>query len=101
MWLFAMFDLPVGTKAERKEYTRFRKALVGEGFTMLQFSVYARFCPSEEAADAYRRRVRLALPEDGQVRIIAVTDKQFGKMEIYLGESREEPEKPPSQLLLF
>ncbi|HHT9133449.1 MAG TPA: CRISPR-associated endonuclease Cas2, partial [Candidatus Avalokitesvara rifleensis] len=43
MWLFAMFDLPVDTKKARREYTRFRKALLTEGFTMLQYSVYARY----------------------------------------------------------
>ena len=32
MWLFAMFDLPVDTKKARREYTRFRKALLAQGF---------------------------------------------------------------------
>ena len=35
LWLFAMFDLPVDTKRARKEYTRFRKALISQGFLML------------------------------------------------------------------
>src|SRR5690606_25570553 len=42
MWLFAMFDLPVVTKTDRRNYARFRKKLLEEGFMMLQFSVYAR-----------------------------------------------------------
>ena len=52
MWLFAMFDLPVVSPEDRREYTRFRTALLNEGFTMLQFSVYARYIDSEEAAKA-------------------------------------------------
>ncbi|WP_197387472.1 CRISPR-associated endonuclease Cas2 [Ralstonia pseudosolanacearum] len=44
MWLLTMFDLPVGTKAERKAATSFRHFLQDQGFEMAQFSVYMRFC---------------------------------------------------------
>lgn len=101
VWLFAMFDLPVDTKKARKEYTRFRKALLREGFSMLQFSVYARYCPTEESSEAYRSHVRAVLPPEGQVRLISVTDRQFGKMEVYYGEKRVQAEEPPQQLMLF
>lgn len=37
MWLFVFFDLPVATKKQRKEATRFRKSLEKDGFTMMQF----------------------------------------------------------------
>ena len=50
MWLYVMFDLPVETKAQRREATRFRKDLLKDGFTMHQFSVYIRHCASNEAA---------------------------------------------------
>lgn len=101
MWLLAMFDLPVDTKTARKRYTRFRKALIREGFTMLQFSVYARYCESEEASDVHRRHVRTVLPPEGHVRLVALTDRQFGRMEIFFGESLRRAESPPPQLLLF
>ena len=101
MWLFAMFDLPVDSKEARRDYASFRKALLRQGFTMLQFSVYARFVPSADADTAFRRRIRAALPPDGQVRLISVTDRQFAKMEVFLGRKRRQPEKPPVQRLLF
>ena len=101
MWLFAMFDLPVDTKQARREYTRFRKALLKQGFTMLQFSVYARYCPSEDASLAHRGHVNTFLPPDGQVRLLSVTDRQFGKMEVYFGKNRVPTEDPPAQLMLF
>jgi len=101
MWLFAMFDLPVDDKEARREYTQFRKALLKEGFVMLQFSVYARYCGSEERTDLFRKRLRRALPPDGQVRLIAVTDHQFGKMDVFHGKRLHLAEKPPEQLLLF
>ena len=51
MWVIAMFDLPTDTPAARKSYTRFRKDLLDDGFTMMQFSVYSRHCASIENAD--------------------------------------------------
>ncbi len=101
MWLFTMFDLPVDSKEARREYTQFRKTLLGEGFMMLQFSIYVRFCATEESAKKYHRRIKAALPHEGQVRILAVTDRQFGKMEVYFGKTRGKVEKAPTQLVLF
>lgn len=101
MWLVAMFDLPVDSKAARRAYAQFRKALLVEGFSMLQYSVYARYCTGEEASDAFRRRLRRKLPMEGQVRLLAITDRQFGKMEVFYGKSERGPEKKPDQLLLF
>lgn len=101
MWLFAMFDLPVDSKAARKRYARFRKLLLTEGFTMLQYSVYARHLASEESGATLRRRLRHNLPPDGQVRLLPVTDRQFSKMEVYFGKKRAKSEDPPTQFLLF
>lgn len=101
MWLMAMFDLPVEEKIDRRNYARFRKALLKDGFMMLQYSVYARYLPSEEAAEAHRRTVRSAVPPLGQVRLIAVTDHQFGKMEVFYGRKPRDPEQPQNQMLLF
>lgn len=101
VWLFALFDLPVVTKADRRRYTRFRKQLLNRGFSMLQFSVYARYCASEESAAAIRGDVREVLPPEGQVRLLAVTDHQFGRMEVYYGRKRAKTEEPPRQFMLF
>ncbi len=101
MWLFVMFDLPVTTRKARRRYTKFRKGLLKLGFAMLQFSVYARSFPSEEACQSYRRQVQAELPPDGQVRVISVTDRQFGKMQVFTGRRRLSAEKSPDQLLLL
>lgn len=101
MWLFAMFDLPVKTKSDRRRYTQFRHLLLDEGFSQLQYSVYARFCATEQIAETHRRRLRDKLPPSGQVRIMGVTDRQFGKMEVFSGEKSIDNETKPSQLSLF
>jgi CRISPR-associated protein Cas2 len=101
MWMFAMFDLPVETKEHRREYAQFRKKLLNKGFTMLQYSVYAKHVPSEEASESLRATVRAALPPHGQVRLMAVTDHQFGKMDVFHGSKRRAAEEPPLQIALF
>jgi len=101
MWLLALFDLPVKTKDQRKRYSRFRTGLLRLGFTMVQFSIYAQYCPSEEAAETKRRTIRSDLPGEGQVRLLAVTDKQFAKMEIFQGRTPTAPESEPQQLTFF
>ena len=101
VWIFTMFDLPTDTKKARKDYTRFRTNLLKDGFIMLQYSVYVRHCASEENADVHYKRVRRFLPPDGEVRLLRVTEKQFGRMECYLGKSRKPTEHAPAQLEFF
>ena len=101
MWLFAMFDLPVTSRKARKRYAQFRKRLIREGFTMMQYSVYARYYASEDASDGHRKRISELLPPRGEVRLLAVTDRQFGKMEVFHGKTPQAAEKPPEQLLFF
>ncbi|MDX1968254.1 MAG: CRISPR-associated endonuclease Cas2 [Planctomycetaceae bacterium] len=101
MWVVAMFDLPVKTKRERREYTRFRNLLLDSGFTKLQYSVYARFCASEDIANTFRGQLKRQLPPKGYVRFLSITDRQFGKMQSFHGKTQVNAEKVPPQLLLF
>ncbi len=100
MWLIVMFDLPTDTREARKAYQNFRELLLDEGFMMLQFSVYARHCGSDENAIVHEHRVQLAIPLDGEVRIIAMTDKQFDRMKVFLGKQRKATEKGPVRIRL-
>ena len=101
MWVLVLFDLPTDTKKDRKEYALFRKKLLMDGFTMFQFSIYLRHCPSAENADVHIARVKKWMPPFGKIGILRITDKQFGKMELFLGS--EIAERPPveQQLELF
>lgn len=101
MWVIVMFDLPTDTSEARKQYTIFREHLLNDGFTMMQYSVYMRHCASDENAEVHARRIKAELPPDGEVRIIKITDKQFGKMQVFYGKIRHEIEHAPEQLSLF
>jgi len=101
MWVVVLFDLPVDTKAARRAYAIFRKSLIKDGFTMLQYSVYARHSSSEENAQVHINRVENWVPDDGEVRILTITDKQFEKMRIFWGKIRKLPPTQPQQLEFF
>lgn len=66
MWIMTLFDLPVGTKKERKAATAFRNFLLDQGFEMAQFSVYMRFCSGKEQAETYYKRIRKPCPREAR-----------------------------------
>lgn len=101
MWVLVLFDLPTETKKERKIAAKFRKELIGNGFTMFQLSIYLRNCPSYENAQVQISRVKRILPERGKVGILYITDKQFGSMELFYGKKQEQLPVVEQQLELF
>ena len=96
-----LYDLPTETKKERKAASEFRKRIMGDGFTMFQFSAYIRHCPSRENADVHIKRVKSFLPEHGEIGILCITDKQFGEMEIFSCLKPKKAEPAGQQLELF
>jgi CRISPR-associated protein Cas2 len=101
MWILVFYDLPVVSKKDRKIAARFRKDIMADGFTMFQFSIYLRHCPSHENADVHVRRIKKILPEKGYVVILRITDKQFGMIEVYHGKEPATVPSGPRQLELF
>ena len=101
MWVFVFFDLPVGTKAERGAATQFRNFLKRDGYMMLQFSVYARVCRGDETVNKHLQRVARSLPKRGSVRALQVTDKQYGRMKLLLGELEKSERTASQQMVLL
>ena len=101
MWVFVYYDLPTDTKKDRRNASLFRKKLLQDGFTMMQYSIYTRHCASRENAEVHRKRVKQFLPPSGEVILFTVTDKQFGMMEFFRGKSEAEKPETPQQLELF
>ena len=88
MRILVMFDLPVGTELERKNYRLFRKHLIKRGFLMLQESVYCKIAQNITVADAIIANVRKNRPDDGLVQVLKITEKQYSRMEYIVGESK-------------
>ena len=72
-----MFDLPTGSKEERKSYSAFRKFLIDDGYQMEQFSVYSRVLLSRESLNTHLERLNASLPAAGSVFVLELTEKQY------------------------
>ncbi|MDZ3835802.1 MAG: CRISPR-associated endonuclease Cas2 [Rhodospirillales bacterium] len=101
MWIFVMFDLPVGTKKQAREATRFREFLLDRGFEMSQFSVYARFCSGKESYQVHLRTIEQNLPEKGDVHVLTFTDRQYEGIVRFASRRRKKPRANPDQLAMF
>lgn len=99
-WLMAIFDLPTMLEKERRAATLFRKALLDDGFIMIQYSVYARPCVSIEKIVQHEKRIKSFAPQTGDVRLLFFTDKQWGQTKIIVHKDVKPPplEKIPKQI---
>ena len=86
MSILVMFDLPVGTELERKNYRLFRKHLIKSGFLMLQESVYCKMMTSPSMEKSMKNMVHNNKPPKGLIQTITITEKQFVKMDYIVGE---------------
>ena len=87
MRILVFFDLPVKTRDQRRAATRFRNFLLGDGYHMVQYSVYAGVCSGMDAVAVHKNRLALAVPRRGAVRVLVITEKQYTHLDILLGES--------------
>ena len=86
MRVLVFFDLPVLTAENRRAYTRFRKFLLKNGFLMLQESVYCKLALNGTIVD----NVHKNKPEEGLIQLLTVTEKQYAKMDIVVGDLKSE-----------
>lgn len=86
MRVFVFFDLPVAGLENRRNYTKFRKFLIKNGFIMMQESVYCRMALNQNSAKIITDNIRRNKPPEGMVQVLTVTEKQFSKMEFITGE---------------
>lgn len=101
MRIIVMFDLPVGTESERKDYRLFRKYLVKSGFLMMQESVYSKIAQNSTMADAIIENVKKNKPRAGLVQLLRITEKQYSKMEYIVGESKSDVVDSDERLIIL
>lgn len=101
MRILVMFDLPIVTNHDRKEYTKFRKHLLKSGFLMLQESVYCKLVPNSTMADALIENLRKNKPPKGLVQALKITEKQFERMEYLVGEYQSEVVDTDARLIIL
>lgn len=90
MRVLVFFDLPVLTSENRRAYAKFRRFLLKKGFLMLQESVYCKLALNSSAVNAIVDNVHKNKPEEGLIQLLTVTEKQYAKMDIILGQVKSE-----------
>lgn len=87
MRMLLFFDLPVETSENRRNYSRFRKFLVKNGFMMIQESVYCKLALNQSVVDSIAESIRRNKPPSGLVQLLVITEKQYGKIEFITGSN--------------
>ncbi|MFD1418984.1 CRISPR-associated endonuclease Cas2 [Companilactobacillus keshanensis] len=90
MRMMCLFDLPMDTPKQQRQYRIFRKELIRNGFMMLQYSVYYRSIPNRSAGKKYQNAIEYFLPENGEIRLMAVSEKQFEDMQVLVGSKSKQ-----------
>ena len=88
MRLLLFFDLPVETSKNRRDYGRFHKFLIKNGFIMMQKSVYSRLVLNNVLSAAVKKKVAENLPPEGIIEMLEVTENQFLRIEYLSGEKQ-------------
>lgn len=90
MRLMVFFDLPTATSENRRNYRRFRKDLISNGFFMLQESVYCRMVINEAMAKSVVARIESFKPPQGVVCAMIITEKQFAGISFIVGDMKSD-----------
>ena len=101
MRLFVLFDLPTKTKKDRSMATKFRNFLLKDGYNMLQYSIYIRVCKGQDVIEKHKKRLDSYIPSKGNIRLLQITETQYGKMQMLIGEPQKVEETGMKQLVLF
>lgn len=101
MRVLVFFDLPTETLENKREYRRFHKLLIKNGFTMMQESVYCRMLITPSAGKAVLDVIRKNRPSNGVVQIMTVTEKQFAGMEYITGEYHSDVIESDDRLIIL
>ncbi|WP_253677708.1 CRISPR-associated endonuclease Cas2 [Treponema sp. OMZ 788] len=66
------------------------KFLIKSGFIMQQKSVYSKLVLNLTSRDSVVKNIEKNKPPEGLVEVLTVTEKQYARMEIIIGESKTE-----------
>ena len=69
---------------------------------MIQYSVYSRVCNGNDDIEKHRKRIKLNLPDNGSIRSLVITEKQYESIDILVGKlTKEEKQGTTEQLTIF
>lgn len=88
MRLIVMFDLPMDSSADKRNYRKFRKFLITNGYSMMQYSVYSKIILNHSVLQFQKVKLRQHAPSNGFIDTLVITEKQYASMESLSGEGK-------------
>ena len=101
MRLLVFFDLPTVNPKDKRAYTLFRRFLLRNGYDMIQWSVYSRIVNGFDNMQTQLKHLSANLPPEGSVRCLQVSEKQFTKMMLLVGEPKKQEKVISSRQLVL
>lgn len=101
MRVMVFFDLPSVSVADKREYLKFRKFLLSDGFIMMQESVYSKITLNMVSADAVKKRIESNTPKTGIVQVLVITEKQFASIDYLCGSAQTTIIDSDKRLIVF
>ncbi len=101
MRMLVFFDLPTETDNDRRNYRKFRKNLLTNGFFMMQESVYCRMVLNPTSQKTVMDNLYKIRPPRGLVQVLTVTEKQFSHMQCITGEFQNDLIYSDSRLVIL
>lgn len=102
MRLFLMFDLPMQSKADTRNYRHLISQLEREGFVRFQYSVFTRVCPSRLSAKQLLKRLKRDLSfRQGKVASLIVTEKQFHDIQYLVGNASNDFRNSADRIIIL
>lgn len=88
MRLIVMFDLPTLTSTDLRNYRKFRKFLIENGYSMMQYSVYSKIILNRSVLSFQMKKLKENAPQKGYIETLVVTEKQYANIEVIVGEDQ-------------
>jgi len=86
MRVIVSFDLPTLTSTDRRNYSRFHKFLLNEGFAMMHESLYSKLALNATQAKTVEAHLETNKPPSGSIFSLTISEKQFARINLILGE---------------
>lgn len=81
------FDLPNVYTNDKRNYTKFRRFLINEGFIMMQESVYSKLMMNSQQIQLLIQRIKRNAPKKGIIQILNITENQYAQIEYIIGSN--------------
>lgn len=81
------FDLPNVYTNDKRNYTKFRRFLINEGFIMMQESVYSKLMMNSQQIQLLIQRIKRNAPKKGIIQVLNITENQYAQIEYIIGSN--------------